>query len=147
MYKVLKHTCFAFELFAMNATPARRVTPSWHIYMANCHPGWQGYPTWQTGQPAWAGHPTCHENVIGGDWITDRKRKVLKKWEKKIVYKIIIILIWEKKNLKLNKKCCSTRPNWKFFLPQTPWNLGIPIWAIQVRRYFVQIAISDWFCP
>ena len=31
-----KHTCFAFELFAMNATPARRVTPSWHIYMANC---------------------------------------------------------------------------------------------------------------
>ena len=36
MYKVLKHTCFAFGLFAMNATPARRVTPSWHIYMANC---------------------------------------------------------------------------------------------------------------
>ena len=27
MYKVLKHTCFAFELFAMNATLARRVTP------------------------------------------------------------------------------------------------------------------------
>ena len=25
--KVLKHTCFAFELFAMNATTARRVTP------------------------------------------------------------------------------------------------------------------------
>ena len=48
----LKHTCFAFELFAMNATPARRVTPPWHVYMANCHPGWQGYPTWQTGQPA-----------------------------------------------------------------------------------------------
>ena len=43
--------CFAFELFAMNATPARRVTPPWDIYMANCHPGWQGYLTWQTGQP------------------------------------------------------------------------------------------------
>ena len=51
MYKVLKHTCFAFELFVMNATPARQVTPPWHVYMANCHPGWQGYPTWQTGQP------------------------------------------------------------------------------------------------
>ena len=35
MYKVLKHTCFAFELFAMKATPARRVTPpepfTWQI--------------------------------------------------------------------------------------------------------------------
>ena len=38
MYKVSKHTCFAFELFAMNATPAKRVTPSWQVYMANCHP-------------------------------------------------------------------------------------------------------------
>ena len=27
MCKVLKQTCFAFELFAMNATPGRRVTP------------------------------------------------------------------------------------------------------------------------
>ena len=26
MYKVLKHMCFAFELIAMKATPARRVT-------------------------------------------------------------------------------------------------------------------------
>ena len=34
------------------------------FYMANCHPGWQGYPTWQTGQPAQAGHPTYHVNVI-----------------------------------------------------------------------------------
>ena len=49
--KVLKHTCFAFELFAMNATPARRVTPPWHFYIANFHPGWPGYPTWQTGSP------------------------------------------------------------------------------------------------
>ena len=45
-------TCFAFELFAMNATPVRRVTPPWHVYMANSHPSWQGYPTWQTVQPA-----------------------------------------------------------------------------------------------
>ena len=43
---------FAFELFAINATPARQVTSPWHVYMANCHPGWQDYPTWQTGQPA-----------------------------------------------------------------------------------------------
>ena len=46
--KCTKFTCLAFELFAMNATPARRVTPPWDVYMANCHPGWQGYPTWQT---------------------------------------------------------------------------------------------------
>ena len=52
MRKVLKHTCFAFELFAMNPTPARRVNPPWYIYMANCNPGWQGCPTWQTGRPA-----------------------------------------------------------------------------------------------
>ena len=44
MYKVLKHTCLAFELFAMNATPVGRVTPPWDVYMANCHSGWQGYP-------------------------------------------------------------------------------------------------------
>ena len=30
----------------------RRVTPPWDVYMANCHPGWQGYPTRQTGQPS-----------------------------------------------------------------------------------------------
>ena len=58
MYKVLKRTCFAFELFAMNGVPARRVTLPWDVYMTNCHPGWQGYPTWQTGQPAQAGHPS-----------------------------------------------------------------------------------------
>ena len=28
---------------------ARRVIPPWHVYMANCHPGWEGYPTWHTG--------------------------------------------------------------------------------------------------
>ena len=36
----------------MNLTPARRVTPPRVVYMANCNPGWQGNPTWQTGQPA-----------------------------------------------------------------------------------------------
>ena len=59
--------CYAFELFAMNATPARRIRPPWDVYMANCHPGWPGYPTWQTwqtGQPAKAGHPTYHVNVM-----------------------------------------------------------------------------------
>ena len=64
----LKYTCLAFQLFAMNATPARRVTPPWDVYMANCHPGWQGYPTWQKGQPALAGYPTYHVNVIKIKW-------------------------------------------------------------------------------
>ena len=46
MYKVLKLTCFAFELFAMNATPARRVTPPLHVYMADrvTLPGGPGNP-------------------------------------------------------------------------------------------------------
>ena len=48
----------------MIATPARQVTPACDVYMANCHPGWQGYPIQQTGQPVWAGHPTYHVNVI-----------------------------------------------------------------------------------
>ena len=50
--------------FSKKATPAKRVTPPWHVYMANCHRGWQGYPTWQTGEPAQVGHPTYHVNVI-----------------------------------------------------------------------------------
>ena len=37
--KCTKFTCLAFELFAMNATPARRVTPPLDVYMVNCHPG------------------------------------------------------------------------------------------------------------
>ena len=49
----------------MIATPAGQVTPACDVYMANCHPGWQGYPIQQTGQPAWAGHPTTyHVKVI-----------------------------------------------------------------------------------
>lgn len=64
MHKVLKHTCLAFELYAMNATPARWDTPPWDVYMANCHPGIQGYSIWQIGQPALAGYPTYHVNVI-----------------------------------------------------------------------------------
>ena len=36
----------------MNSTPGRLVTPPWVVYMKKCDPGWQGYPTWQTGQPA-----------------------------------------------------------------------------------------------
>ena len=43
--------CFAFELFSMNATPGRRVTPPWDIYMANCHPGWPGYLPGRPGNP------------------------------------------------------------------------------------------------
>ena len=62
-FKTKSHTYFAFELFVMNSTLAKRVTPPWHVYMANCHPGWQGYPTWQNGQHASAGHPSYHVNV------------------------------------------------------------------------------------
>ena len=36
----------------MNLTPARWVTPPWVIYMTKWDPGWHGYLTWQTGQPA-----------------------------------------------------------------------------------------------
>ena len=58
-------TCvFCFWAFVMKATPARQVTPPWDVYMANCHPSWQGYPTWQTRQPTEMGHPTYHVYVI-----------------------------------------------------------------------------------
>ena len=59
---------FRFWAFCHESDPARRVTPPWDVYMANCHPGWQGYPTWQTRQPALAGHPTYHVNVIKIKW-------------------------------------------------------------------------------
>ena len=41
MYKVLKHKCFALEPFFMKATPARRVTPPWDVYMAKAR-SWSG---------------------------------------------------------------------------------------------------------
>ena len=47
-----------------NPAPAKQVTPPWHVYMAKFDPGWEGYPVWQTGLPALAGHPTYHVNVI-----------------------------------------------------------------------------------
>ena len=52
------------EFSIANATPARRVTPHWNVYMAKFDPGWEGHPVWQTGLPALAGHPTYHVNVI-----------------------------------------------------------------------------------
>ena len=55
---------FRFWAFCHESDPARRVTPPWDVYMANCHPGWQSYPPWGTGQPAKAGHPTNHVNLI-----------------------------------------------------------------------------------
>ena len=51
-----------------NPTPAGRVTPPWNVYMAKFDPGWEGYPVWQTGLPALAGHPTYHVNVIKLKW-------------------------------------------------------------------------------
>ena len=41
----------------MSATLARRVTPPWNVYTAICDPDWQGCPSLQNGQPAWAGYP------------------------------------------------------------------------------------------
>ena len=51
-----------------NPAPAKQVTPPWHVYMAKFDPGWEGYPVWQTGLPALAGHPTYHVNVIKLKW-------------------------------------------------------------------------------
>ena len=51
-----------------NPTPIRRVTPPWNVYMAKFDSGWQGYPVWQTGLPALAGHPTYHLNKIKLKW-------------------------------------------------------------------------------
>ena len=47
-----------------NLTPARRVNPLWNVYIVKFDPGWEGYPVWQTGFPALAGHLTYHVNVI-----------------------------------------------------------------------------------
>ena len=52
---------------------ARCVTPPWDVYVTNCHPGWQGYPTWQTGQPTLAGYPTYRVNVVKIKWEIIRK--------------------------------------------------------------------------
>ena len=51
-----------------NPTPARRVTLPWNVYMAKFDPGWEGYPVWQSGLLASAGHPTYHVNVIKLKW-------------------------------------------------------------------------------
>ena len=39
-----------------------------YVYMAKFDSGWEGYPVWQTGLPALAGHPTYHVNVIKLKW-------------------------------------------------------------------------------
>ena len=57
------------EFSMASPTPARRVTPPWNVYMAKFEsPGWEGYLIWQTGQPAFAGHPTYYVNVIKLKW-------------------------------------------------------------------------------
>ena len=43
-------------------------TPPWNVYMAKFDPSWEGYPVWQTGLPALAGHPIYHVNVIKLKW-------------------------------------------------------------------------------
>ena len=39
MYKIL-NIYVSLLSFCHKATPARRVSPSWYVYMANCYPGW-----------------------------------------------------------------------------------------------------------
>ena len=56
------------EFNIANPIPARRDTPSWNVYMTKFDPGWEGYPFWQTGLPALAGHPTYHVDVIKLKW-------------------------------------------------------------------------------
>ena len=64
-YRYLSYWCkatpkvnFARIWCIMNPTPARRVIPPWNVYTAKFDSGWEGYPFWQTGLPALAGHPT-----------------------------------------------------------------------------------------
>ena len=54
----------AISVSRIPANPARRVTPTWNVYRAKFDPGWEGYPEWQTGLPALAGHPTYHVHEI-----------------------------------------------------------------------------------
>ena len=61
------HRQSEFDVSRIRA-PSRRVTPPWNVYMAKFDSGWEGYPVWQTGLPALAGHPTYHVNVIKLKW-------------------------------------------------------------------------------
>ena len=61
--------------------------PPWNVYMAKFDSGWEGYPVWQTGLPALAGHPTYHVNVIKlkweniwTEWVTPPKPVTLPTW-------------------------------------------------------------------
>ena len=59
---------FARIWYITNPTATSRVTPPWNVYMAKFDPGWEGYPVWQTGLPALAGHPIYHVNVFKLKW-------------------------------------------------------------------------------
>ena len=61
------HRRSEFDVSRIRAPP-RRVTPPWNVYMAKFDSGWEGYPVWQSGLPALAGHPTYHVNVIKLKW-------------------------------------------------------------------------------
>ena len=58
----------AISVSRIPANSARRVTPTWNVYRAKFDPGWEGYPEWQTGLPALAGHPTYHVHEIKLKW-------------------------------------------------------------------------------
>ena len=55
---------FCTDLMLHESTLVRRVTVTLNVYMAKFDPCSEGYPVWQIGLPALAGHPTYHVNVI-----------------------------------------------------------------------------------
>ena len=69
--------------------PGQAGYPTLNVYMAKFDPGWEGYPVWQTGLPALAGHLTFHVNVIKLKWeiiimdrrVTPPKRFTSPSWE------------------------------------------------------------------
>ena len=66
-----------FEFSITNPTPDRRVTPPWNVYIAKFDPGWEGYPVWQTGLPAYrlggSPHLSCKRVQIKMSDYMDRQ--------------------------------------------------------------------------
>ena len=49
---------FSMNLMFHESDPGKAGYPTLNVYMAKFGPGWEGYPVWQIGLPALAGHPT-----------------------------------------------------------------------------------------
>ena len=59
---------FRENLMYHESDPGQAGYPTLNVYMAKFDPDWEGYPVWQTGLPALAGHATYHVNVIKLKW-------------------------------------------------------------------------------